>query len=131
MNLISSVIGFFTGGSKTADSVIDGVKRAGDMLVFTDEEKSLTNQKGMELFIKYQEATLPQNVTRRMIAIVVVVLWASIVLLTMIMALIGLLGDFASFKAAGEYLFKFLTDVVNMPFSIIVGFYFLKRIVQK
>ena len=73
MNLISSLVGFFTGGSKTADSVIDGVKRAGDMLVFTDEEKSLTNQKGMELFIKYQEATLPQNVTRRMIAIVVVV----------------------------------------------------------
>ena len=131
MSILSSVVGFFTGGSKTSDSIIDGVKRATDMLVFTDEEKSLTNQKGMELFIKYQEATLPQNVTRRMIAIVIVTLWAFIVLLTLIIALTGILFEFDVFKTAGEYLFKFLVDVVNIPFGMIIGFYFLKRMIQK
>jgi hypothetical protein len=131
MNILSSLVGFFTGGSKTSDSVIDSVKRAGDMLLFTPEEKAISNQKGLELFIKYQEATLPQNVTRRMIAIVVVMLWGFIVFLTIILALIGLLFDFGTFKSAGEYLFKFLKDVVNIPFGLIVGFYFLKRIVQK
>ena len=47
------------------------------------------------------------------------------------MDLIGQLGDFILFKNAGVYLFKFLTDVVNIPFGIIIGFYFLKRIIQK
>lgn len=130
MSFLSKIVGFFTGGSNTANSVIDGVKRAGDMLVFTDEEKSLTNQKGMELFIKYQEATLPQNVTRRMIAIVVVLMWVVLVTLTVFVALIGLLGDITVFRSASDYLFKFLTDIVMVPFSVIIGFYFLKRIVQ-
>ena len=131
MSILSSVVGFFTGGSDSANSMIDGVKKATDMLIFTDEEKAITNQKGMELFIKYQEATLPQNVTRRMIAIVVVMLWATLIFLTVNMALVGILFEYPVFKAAGDYLFSFLTDVVNMPFGIIIGFYFLKRIVQK
>lgn len=131
MSILSSVVGFFTGGSDNANSMINGVKKATDMLIFTEEERSITNQKGMELFIKYQEATLPQNVTRRMIAIVVVMLWATIIFLTINVAMIGILFEFNAFKEAGEYLFKFLTDVVNMPFGIIIGFYFLKRIIQK
>jgi len=131
MSILTSVLRFFTGGSNTADSVIDGVKRAGDMLVFTPEEKSITNQKGMDLFIKYQEATLPQNVSRRAIAIVVVVLWAFIVLLTVFVTLIGMIGEFENFASAGTYLYAFLKDVINIPFSLIVGFYLLKRMLQK
>ena len=131
MSILSSVVGFFTGGSDNANSMIDGVKKATDMLIFTDEEKSITNQKGMELFIKYQEATLPQNVTRRMIAIVVVMLWATIICLTINVAMFGIIFELAPLIEAGEYLFKFLKDVVNIPFGIIIGFYFLKRIVQK
>lgn len=130
MSFLSNVVTFFTGESNTAANVIDGVKRAGDMLVFTAEEKSLTNQKGMELYIKYQEATLPQNVTRRMIAIIVVLMWVVLVALTVLTAAIGMLADLEGFKQVGVYMFKFLTDVVMVPFSVIIGFYFLKRIVQ-
>ncbi len=131
MSLLSSIVGFFTGGGKTADTVIDSVKRAGDMLVFTDEEKSITNQKGMELFIKYQEATLPQNVSRRMIAIVVVVLWAFFVFITAIIGSIGIIADLETVIKASTYLFSILKDIITIPFGAIVGFYFLKRIVQK
>lgn len=131
MSLIGQAIGFFTGGNKTAESVIDGVKKAGDMLVFTDEEKSINNMKAMELFIKLQEATLPQNVTRRHIAIVVVMLWAVFLVFTLIFKLIGVFSGFDSFTQAAEFTFKMITDNINVPFGIIIGFYYLKRIVQK
>ena len=130
MGIFSGIANFFT-GNKTADSVIDGVKRATDMLIFTDEEKSITNQKSMELFIKYQEATLPQNVTRRMIAIVVVALWCLAVLITMLLGGSGILLHIETLSKTSEYYYKFMQDVINVPFGIIVGFYFLKRIVQK
>jgi len=131
MSILSSIVGFFTGGSKTADTVMDSVKRAGDMLVFTDEEKSITNQKGMELFIKYQEATLPQNVTRRVMAIVIVVLWAFVVVLTILVGLVGIIGDFANVTNASTFVYGVLKDVITIPFGAIVGFYFLKRMIQK
>lgn len=130
MGLFSGITKFFTGNS-TADSVIDGVKRATDMLIFTDEEKSITNQKSMELFIKYQEATLPQNVTRRMIAIVIVALWCLAVLITMLLGGSGIFLHIETLTKTSEYYFKFMQDVINVPFGIIIGFYFLKRIVQK
>ena len=98
MNIFSSIIGFFTGGSGTADSVIDGVKRAGDMLVFTDEEKALSNQTALKLLIEYQRATLPQNVARRKIALVVVAMWALMIVFTIFIATIGILSNLENFK---------------------------------
>ena len=130
MSIVDGILGFFT-GNKTADSIVDGVKKAGDMLVFTEEEKSLANQKGLELYIKYQEATLPQNVTRRHIAIVVIVLWSFFLFSAFIFALIGIFSAWQSFVTAGDFTFKMVNENINTPFSIIIGFYFLKRIVQK
>lgn len=130
MGLLSGLTSFFT-GDKTADSVIDGVKRATDMLVFTDEEKSITNQKSMELFIEYQKATLPQNVTRRMIAIAVVALWLFLALLTALSGGGGIMFHVERLTEVSKYFFQFMEDVINVPFGLIIGFYFLKRIVQK
>lgn len=131
MSFIAKAISFFVGGSKTAESVIDGVKKAGDMLVFTDEERSINNMKGMELFIEYNKATLPQNVTRRHIAVTVVLLWTFFVLMAFIFKLIGLFGGWDSFIQAATFTFKMINENINTPFAIIMGFYFLKRIIQK
>ena len=129
MNIFSSIIGFFTGGSGTADSVIDGVKRAGDMLVFTDEEKALSNQTALKLLIEYQRATLPQNVARRKIALVVVAMWALMIVFTIFIATIGILSNLENFKILSEYLYRFFDKILNVPFMMIIGFYFLKRII--
>ena len=129
MNIFSSIIGFFTGGSGTADSVIDGVKRAGDMLVFTDEEKALSNQTALKLLIEYQRATLPQNVARRKIALVVVAMWAVMIVFTIFIATIGILSNLENFKILSEYLYRFFDKILNVPFMMIIGFYFLKRII--
>ena len=53
------------------------------------------------------------------------------VLLTVLVALIGQIGQWDRFLEGSEYLFRFLKDVVSIPFSLIISFYFLKRIVQK
>ena len=129
MNIFNSIIGFFTGGSGTADSVIDGVKRAGDMLVFTDEEKALSNQTALKLLIEYQRATLPQNVARRKIALVVVAMWALMIVFTIFIATIGILSNLENFKILSEYLYRFFDKILNVPFMMIIGFYFLKRII--
>jgi hypothetical protein len=129
MSWFTSLMGFFTGNS-TADSIVDGVKRASDMLVFTPEEKAITNQKTLELYIKYQEATLPQNVTRRYIAITVVILWAIFLFFAFLLNLAGLFGDWESFLKASDFTFKLIKENINSPFEIIIGFYYLKRIIQ-
>ena len=129
MSIFGSIVGFFTGGSSTADSVIDGVKKAGDMMWYTDEEKAIGGREGFKLWIEYQKATLPQNAARRMIAKVIVLLWAGIVVYMVLTASIGFIFDLENFKALGKYLFKVLTDVVMIPFGLIIGFYFLKRMI--
>jgi len=131
MGVISAITGFFTGGSNNSDSIIDGVKKAGDMLFYTPEEKAINNKLGMELYIKYQEATLPQNVARRHIAIIIVLLWTLSVVFGIMFSLIGLSLEIKWAIAFSEYVFRTINENINNPFTIIIAFYFLKRIVQK
>lgn len=125
----ASILSWFIGGSKSADKVIDGAIKAGDALVFTDEEKANNSNKAMELWIKFQEATLPQNETRRSIAILIIVLWVLLVFLTAISLIIGTLLQLEVFKLLYDKLFLFIREIVNDPFMLIMVFYFLKRII--
>lgn len=115
------VLSFFTGGGKTAENVVDGVMSAGDKLFYTEEEKAEANKKGFELYIEYMKASAPFNVARRYIAVGVTYLWITNVVMTAVLHLIGLTDD-------AKFLLKILTDIVNYPFMLIMGFYFLKRL---
>ncbi len=114
-----------TGGGKDVSKVIDGAMKAGDALFFTKEEKSVASQKKLDWMLDYMKATAPQNVARRVIAFVIVGLWA-LLILVMVVA-----GGFA--RGAGSYsqfVFDTLKEVVLQPFSIVVGFYFLTQLVR-
>ena len=119
-------MGFFdwiTGGGKTAEKVVDGVTSGLDAMFFTDEEKSIANQKVLDWKLKMLEATKSSNVARRIISLMIVGLW---VLLVVVMVIAHGLGAIAY----ADYLFKTLTDVVMQPFSIIIAFYFLAHVVR-
>lgn len=103
-------------GPETAGKVADAVISAGDAAWFSNEEKA-------KWYLQYLEATAAQNRSRRLIAIVVVGLWAFV--------LITLLVSKIFSDAYAEFVFNILTDVVMQPFSIIVGFYFLKSLVSE
>ena len=118
-----SFLSWLFGGGKAAAKVVDGVISAADKLVFTDEEKAEFAAKTREWFLRYLEATKPQNVARRLIAIVVSGMWAALVLTALAAKALGA-DDFAA------YALKLLADVVQTPFSLILGFYFAAHVVR-
>jgi len=117
---------FLTGGSKTAEKVVDGVSSGLDAMFFTDEEKSVASQKILDWKLAYAKATAGMSISRRIIVCAVVTLWAFLVLLLIAIGLI-LGGKHANV----EFLFLVMKDIVAIPFSIIITFYFLAHVVGK
>jgi len=99
------------GSSDTTKAIISGIDKAW----FTDQEKS-------DYLLKYLAATQPQNLARRLIAVIVVGLWAVLILLG--------IAVHPWMEAYSDRIFYTLEDVVNTPFSIIIGFYFAAHLAR-
>jgi hypothetical protein len=118
MNILAKIFG----SSKNTETIVNGAVSGIDKMFYTKEEKAEAGQKMSEWFLRYLEATQPQNISRRFIAIVVVLLWALLIL-------VGV----AAYKfdaTFSEFVFKVLADVVMNPFLIIMGFYFAAHVVR-
>ena len=102
--------------------VVDGAVKGLDKMFFTNEEKAEANQKLYEWYLKYLAATDGQNIARRFIAMVVVLLWALLVVFGVIVRWFN--------ESMSDFVFKVLVDVVMTPFSIVIGFYFLTHVVR-
>ena len=118
MNILSAIFG----SSKNTQNIVDGAVSGLDKMFFTKEEKSEANAKLGDWYLKYLEATQPQNLARRLIAMMVVFLWAMLVV-----------AGVAVYKFDlnySEYVFRVLDDVVMNPFLMIMGFYFAAHVVR-
>lgn len=96
----------------SGDKIIDAGTKAADAIWFTDEEKAST-------MIEFVKASMPMNVARRFIAITVTIYWlicGSIELGLILMA---------SYKVEAVHAFN--TIYVMPPFTVVVAFYFFKR----
>lgn len=102
MNILSWIFG---GG---ADKIIDTV----DKFNFSEEER-------MKAFTAYQKSTLPQNLARRILAFMVVGTFLLFIICGAILFKID--------QPYSEFLFGFANEVLSIPTSVIIGFYFLKR----
>lgn len=120
--MLSAIAGLF-GSGKTVEKGLDMVSNGLDALVFTDEEKTVANQKVLDWKLKWIAATGPQSVARRVISYIIVGLWAYVLMLAVHFHIIG-------FTKEAEFLFKVLRDVLHWPFITIVGFYFAAHIVR-
>jgi len=94
------------------DNLIDKASKAIDASVLTNEEK-------MQYFIEYQKSTLPQNVARRLLALMIVGVFLFLVVLSIALYKVDL--------EYSQFIFKMVNDVVAMVTSVIIGFYFLNR----
>lgn len=119
-----NIFGWLTGGTDTAKKVVDATIATGDALFYTDEEKAKDYASYREWYLKYLEATQPQNIARRLIALTITGLWSLVVIAALIIRARG--GD-----DLANYFFKVLDDIVTAPFLTVIGFYFLKRIIPK
>lgn len=117
------VFDWLTGGGKTAEKVVDKVSSGIDYAFYTDQEKAEDGQKRLAWMLDYMKATAPQNVSRRVIAIIIVVLWAFLILLGVGLQLLGWVKD-------AEFVFNTLDKLVNEPFMIVMGFYFLAHVLR-
>lgn len=80
----------------------------------------LTKEEQTEYFLKFVEASLPMNVSRRIIAVGVTTLWALAGAVTITAILMGL--------PRSEQLIAFLNVYVMPPFTVLTSWYFWKRI---
>lgn len=117
------MFGWLFGESSSAKKTVDAVINTGDALFYTDEEKAEDSKIYRDWYLKYLEATQPQNIARRLIALVVTGLWALFVFL-------GVFAQAIGQTETAEYIFKTVDETVNQPFSIIIAFYFLKHAVN-
>ena len=114
---------WLTGGSDTAEKVVDGAVSGLDMLFYTDEEKSIASMKILDWKLAYANATKGQSISRRIIATIVSLLWALLIIAA------AIAGYFATGEGSySNYLLGLLKEVSN-PFMIIIGFYFLAHVV--
>jgi len=125
MGILSAVFGT----AKNTDKIVDGAVKGIDKLVFTNEEKAEYQAKAADWFLRYLEASQPQNVSRRLIAVVVSAVWAFYSVLTAIVGLLELyLGGGTTVGA--EFLAGTGIKLVLPSFGLIVSFYFIKHMIS-
>lgn len=110
------------GSTKNTETIVEGAVNGLDALVFTDEEKAEVNAKLGDWFLRYLQATQPQNLSRRLIAVIVVALWALLILVAV--------AAYQFSPAFSQFIFDTLSENVNTPFSIIIGFYFATHLAR-
>lgn len=118
MNLLS----WFTGDNKNVGSVIDGVKSGLDSAFYTEQEKAESDQKVLDFTLEYLKVTSNQSMARRIIAFIVVGVWATLLILAVVIQPFS--EDYSLF------IFNVLKDSVKDPFSIIIGFYFATQMLK-
>lgn len=92
--------------------IVDKASNAIDASLLTDEEK-------MQYFIEYQKATLPQNVARRLLALMVVGLYLVLILACVVLYRID--------QEYAQFIYDLAKATLLTPVTVIIGFYFLKR----
>ena len=73
--MFKKIFGAIFGSPENTTKVVDGAFHGLDKLFYTDEEKADTAKEVRSWFLKYLEASQPQNLARRFIAITVTLLW--------------------------------------------------------
>lgn len=110
------------GSSKNTETIVDGAVNGLDKMFFTDEEKSEASAKMAEWYLRYLAATEPQNLARRLIALVIVILWALLIILGVVAYWID--------ETFSLFVFDVLRDIVMNPFLTVLGFYFAAHVVR-
>ena len=119
-----SFFSFLTGKSETAEKVVDGAISGIDAMFYTNEEKAQANLKILEWKLSYAKATQGMSISRRIITFAVTAAW-----LLLVFILIGIGLTLGKDSVSVQFLYDVMADVVNPPFMIIVGFYFLAHVV--
>ncbi len=118
MNILAAIFG----SSKNTETIVDGAVSGLDKMFFTKEEKAEANIQLGDWYLKYLSATQPQNLARRLIAMIIVLLWALLI--------VSGVTIYKFDPGYSMFIFDILANVVMNPFLMIMGFYFLAHTVR-
>lgn len=115
-----NIFKWFTSGSKAAAQVLDGAIKGIDAIVYTEEEKAAVRTKLADQWLDLQktlgEETTTRSVTRRILAVLIVVPFVGLVLAAAV-----------AYPFYPEYS-KFLLELAQSQFGLlalgVAGFYF-------
>jgi cation transport ATPase len=107
---------------KDIGEVARSAVRGLDDLVYTEQEKAEKTQEAQRLYSELYMAALPSALARRIIAVLVVLVWC-----TMMLFATAIHGFDPKWS---EQTLKILQEMVVQPVNIILGFYFLQAVVK-
>lgn len=103
--------------SDTVSKTVDAVINTGDALFFTDEEKSVANQKKLDWILKYHEASKGSNIARRLLAVMLTGVFLFLVIVVAGLYVIGWLTE-------ADKVYALIKDTLVTPVGLVMAFYF-------
>lgn len=116
--LLAAIFGTADHTKTVLDASVAGI----DKLFYTAEEKAENAGRFADWYLRYLAATQPQNLARRLIALVVVLLWSLLIVAGVVLWKVD--------KAYSDFIFETLVEVVADPFLLIMGFYYGAHVVR-
>ena len=125
-----SLLGKMFGSEKALDGIVNGVTKGLDSLVYTDEEKAQDAAKerteGRAMVIQWMNATQGQNLARRLLAVMITVIWLFQYILSMLFSLIAvwLPEVYSGRLTQSAELVGGYAEQMNGAMMLILAFYF-------
>lgn len=124
MGLFSRIFGTDDAISKTIDTVSRGL----DALVLTDEEKmedaAKDRAEARSMVIEWMRTTQGQNLSRRFLALLISMSWASAYVVSMVMNVAAVWVDNPDKILASAQIISEGAERMNGAFMLVLGFYF-------
>lgn len=118
-----AILGLFS-SDRIGDTVLDLVRDKTGLNDLTEKERLEHEERKIELITKYQKATKHQSAMRRMIAFCVTSLLVLFVIVWLVAQGAGSLLDWDQGTYYAARIKVFYEDVLLMPTSLVLGFYF-------
>jgi len=124
-----SLIGKMFGTEKALGSIVEGVSKGLDALVYTDEEKAGDAAKerteARQMVVSWMKSTQGQNLARRLIALSITGVWLSMYLLAVLFNMVAVFSEQSAeqFVAVSTIAQDSANDM-NGAVMLILAFYF-------
>ena len=109
---------------KIGDTVLDYLRDKTGLNDLTERERLEHEAKRIEMLTEYQRATRHQSPMRRFIAFCFTSLAVLFVLAWLVIQSVGTLADLQEYVYMAARIKNFYTDVLLMPTSLVLAFYF-------
>jgi len=118
---------FFAGmfsSSKMQETAVDAVRKIGGLDEMSSKEKA-------QFLLDYMAATKHQSPMRRLIALLLVVVYVGAICVWMISSGIGYYGESTAALEHAGAVRMFMENVLLTPFNLVLSFYFVMNIAGK